>query len=104
MGESIQSYLRHGMHDMSFALPQQPDNTTLYKLNEIDNGLTVCSNMIVEVEPQEPFTKEEDNIILNKVNTIGKRWRTIVNFVPGRSPKDIEDRYRNYISKHLRIT
>ncbi|OHT03837.1 r2r3-MYB transcription factor [Tritrichomonas foetus] len=51
------------------------------------------------------FTEEEDEQIRNLVNAIGpKNWEFMANFIPGRSGKQIRDRYTNYLAPGIAHT
>lgn len=49
-----------------------------------------------------PFTKEEDNIILDYIATNGPRWKEISSLLNGRSVKQCRERYRTYLNPSLR--
>ena len=40
-----------------------------------------------------PFTKEEDELLLSKVDELGKQWRLISYFFIDRKPKSVRQRY-----------
>lgn len=46
-----------------------------------------------------PWTKEEDNLLEEKVNELGQHWNKIVNFFHGRSENNIKNRWYTYVSK-----
>lgn len=48
------------------------------------------------------FTKEEDNIILDYVNTKGQNWKVISSLLNNRSEKQCRERYRTYLNPSLR--
>ena len=46
-----------------------------------------------------PFTKEEDNLILELVQKYGSNnWDTVTKYVPGRQKRQVKERYRFYLS------
>lgn len=49
-----------------------------------------------------PFTDRENYIIKESVKIFGEDWDTISKRLPGRSPKQIHDRYINYLRDGLR--
>ena len=44
------------------------------------------------------WSKEEDEILHTKVNELGKTWSSLKQYLPGRTTKQIRERYINYIS------
>ena len=42
---------------------------------------------------KEPWTHEEDELIVEKVNEIGTKWSTIAKFIKGRSDNTIKNRW-----------
>lgn len=66
-------------------------------LNDSDNEKPVCTTK------RKRFTPEEDEII--RQNTKNKReftWEEIARKIPGRTAKQVCDRYNNYLSKNLK--
>ncbi|KAK8846404.1 hypothetical protein M9Y10_020422 [Tritrichomonas musculus] len=49
-----------------------------------------------------PFTTRENMIIKKAVKSIGEDWAAIAKKLPGRTPKQIHDRYINYLRDNLR--
>ena len=49
-----------------------------------------------------PFTDRENLIIVQLVNFYGEDWDTISKQLPGRTAKQIHDRYHNYLRQGLR--
>ena len=49
-----------------------------------------------------PFTEQENLIIQNSVKLIGEDWHEISKKLPGRTPKQIHDRYINYLRDGLK--
>lgn len=49
-----------------------------------------------------PFTERENFIIVQMVGFYGEDWDAISKQLPGRSPKQIHDRYKNYLRQGLR--
>ena len=48
------------------------------------------------------FTEEEDNIIIEFVQNYGAHtWRRIMPLLPGRTPRQIRERYVNYLSPNV---
>lgn len=48
------------------------------------------------------FTKTEDELLRNLVNKYGDYdWNTIAGLIPGKSPRQCRDRFRNYLSPEL---
>lgn len=44
------------------------------------------------------FSKEEDDVIINKVKIFGKNdWKTVSSFLKDRSPRQVRERYINYL-------
>lgn len=50
-----------------------------------------------------PFTPEEDNTIFKLYKQLGKSWKTISKFIPGRSDNSIKNRFYSKLRKKLRI-
>lgn len=50
-----------------------------------------------------PFTERENFIIRESVNRLGEDWDTIARKLPGRTPKQIHDRYINYLRQGLKV-
>ena len=48
-----------------------------------------------------PFTSYENYMICNLVKTNGHNWKEISKYLPGRTPKQIRDRYMNYLRDGL---
>lgn len=48
------------------------------------------------------FTQEENFMISQSVRLIGEDWDVISRFLPGRTPKQIHDRYVNYLRDGLK--
>lgn len=46
-----------------------------------------------------PWTKEEDNLLEQKVNEVGQHWNKIIKFFKGRSTNNIKNRWYTYISR-----
>ena len=44
------------------------------------------------------WSKEEDEILYTKVNELGRTWSSLKQYLPGRTTKQIRERYINYIS------
>ena len=51
-----------------------------------------------------PFTKEEDDFILTKVSQFGKNWSFIANFLSGRTPVSISNRYSILCNKNKHVS
>lgn len=49
-----------------------------------------------------PFTDQENNFIRQSVKLVGEDWEIIAKVLPGRSPKQIHDRYQNYLRDGLK--
>ena len=49
-----------------------------------------------------PFTEKENKLIKKMVKKVGKDWEEISKFIPGRTPKQIHDRYINYLRDGLK--
>ncbi len=47
-----------------------------------------------------PFSPEEDEVILKKVEELGHKWTKIAAFLPGRSDLNIKNRWFNFIRRH----
>ncbi len=47
------------------------------------------------------WTEEEDNIIKIEVNKIGNKWTQISEFLPGRTPNSIKNRYNSVLKKRF---
>lgn len=45
------------------------------------------------------WTNEEDELILQHVRLIGTKWDIIEKFLPGRTGKEIKNRYNSHLSK-----
>ncbi|EDR26802.1 trichome differentiation protein GL1, putative [Entamoeba dispar SAW760] len=54
----------------------------------------LCSRVI-----KDKWTKEEDSLILNKINEYGHHWTLISQFIPGRAPNSIKNRFYSHLSK-----
>ena len=50
---------------------------------------------------KKPFTKEEDNIIIEKYNELGPYWTKISQFLQNRPQNRIKNRFYSYINKKL---
>lgn len=52
---------------------------------------------------RQKFTKEEDELLIEMVNTYGaKKWSRIASKIPGRTPRQCRDRYANYLQPGFR--
>lgn len=49
-----------------------------------------------------PFTQNENMVIFQSVKLIGEEWEIIAKMLPGRTPKQIQDRYKNYLREDLK--
>ena len=50
-----------------------------------------------------PWTKEEDQLIIEKVNELGTRWSAIAKFIEGRSDNTIKNRWYSGLKKNCYI-
>ena len=48
------------------------------------------------------FTQNENMVIFQSVKLIGEEWEIIAKILPGRTPKQIQDRYKNYLREDLK--
>ena len=51
---------------------------------------------------RKPFTAQEDHFIRNSVKLVGEDWEIISKVLLGRTPKQIHDRYQNYLRDGLK--
>ena len=49
-----------------------------------------------------PFTNQENTLIAQSVKLIGEDWEIISRFLPGRTAKQVHDRYVNYLQDGLK--
>lgn len=49
-----------------------------------------------------PFTPQENNFIRESVKLVGENWVIISKILTGRTPKQIHDRYQNYLREGLK--
>ena len=47
------------------------------------------------------WTEEEDLILVQSYQNLGKKWSKITNFLPGRSENHIKNRWHSYLKKHF---
>jgi hypothetical protein len=47
----------------------------------------------------EPFTPDEDGILLTKYTEVGPRWKTMMRFFRGRTPNDLKNRWERLNSQ-----
>ena len=52
---------------------------------------------------KKPWTKEEDDIIIEKYLEIGPRWVTISSFLVGRSGNNVKNRWHKHINKEKKF-
>ena len=70
-------------------------NINLEKKDKNEKSLSQSSN---QKKIRKRFTKEEDEKIKKLVDVLGTEcWTFISQFIKGRSPKQIRDRYSNYL-------
>lgn len=55
-----------------------------------------------ELKKRHLWGKEEDQKLVNLVETHGKNWNLLVNFMPGRNRKQIRDRFNNILDPKLK--
>ena len=101
-GESIQHKLRKGMSAQSFVFPQPPESV-IY-INDIIT--TVSDEPQVEPAPppqidDAPFTKEEDQQIVNFYLLHGTNWKKLARIMKGRTHHQIKNRYLSKIKKDI---
>ena len=47
------------------------------------------------------WTEEEDLILVQSYQNLGKKWSKITNYLPGRSENHIKNRWHSYLKKHF---
>ena len=47
----------------------------------------------------EPWTKAEDDLLRQKVNELGTKWKLISSYFPNRSQNNIKNRWNSYVRK-----
>ena len=100
-GESIQNHIRKGMSQQDFATPPVPE-----EVNFIDDVISIIGDdSDVELPPapikDSPFTKEEDETILQCYIKFGGQWKKISQMMKGRTPVQIKNRYSTVIKKKV---
>ena len=58
-------------------------------------------NYLQEVTKDEPWTKEEDEVILNLLSIFGLKWVEISHYIPGRSGINVKNRWYKHLKKHF---
>ena len=74
----------------------------------VDNLITdVVDNPDEEIEIEiisnEPFSKEEDEMILKNVLKYGTKWECIAKLIRHRTPTMIKNRFNTHIKKNINI-
>ncbi|KAL7714944.1 Transcription factor MYB90 [Entamoeba marina] len=46
-----------------------------------------------------PWTKDEDDILLNKRIEVGNKWTLISTFLPGRTPNSVKNRFFGHLNR-----
>ncbi|OHT14823.1 Myb-like DNA-binding domain containing protein [Tritrichomonas foetus] len=52
-------------------------------------------------KPHAKFTIDDDETLKNLVIELGENWNEIANRMPGRNPRQVRERYQNYLSPSL---
>ena len=64
----------------------------------------VVSSIIIFMHKRFPFTEQEDKMILEAMKRHKDDWESVAEYLPGRSPKQIRDRFMNYLRDGLKNT